>query len=125
MSSPLSSFSDPSWQVAREYDSCVTSDIESGIKSWDTLANGLETDSIYMAKETVELRNRAKNLLLRIPSLLKEMMKSPLKKVNLRKLAVLRTTPTALQRAAIGKPKTKAKVVFSNTFVLGANLTVM
>ena len=66
-----------------------------------------------------------RNLLLKISSLLKEMMKNPLKKVNLRKLAVLRTTPTALQRAAIGKPKTKAKVVFSNTFVLGANLTVM
>jgi hypothetical protein len=60
MSSPLSSFSDPSWQIAREYDSRVTADIESGTKSWDTLANGLETDSIYMAKETVELRNRAK-----------------------------------------------------------------
>ena len=60
MSSPLSSFAEPSWLIAREYDSRVTADIESGVKSWDTLANGLETDSIYMAKETVELRNRAK-----------------------------------------------------------------
>ena len=68
----------------------------------------------------IELRN-----LLKILNLLKEMMKNLLKKEILRKLAVLRTTPTALQRAAIGKPKTKAKVVFSNTFVLGANLTVM
>lgn len=59
MSSPLSSFSDPSWQVAREYDSRVIADIESGIKSWETLANGIEPDSIYMAKETVELRNKA------------------------------------------------------------------
>ena len=55
MSSPLSSFSDVSWQVAREYDARVVSDIESGVKSWDNLANGLEPDSIYMAKETVEL----------------------------------------------------------------------
>ena len=58
MSSPLSSFSDVSWQVAREYDARVVNDIESGVKSWDTLANGLEPDSIYMAKETVELRNK-------------------------------------------------------------------
>jgi len=50
MSSPLSSFSDVSWQVAREYDARVVNDIESGVKSWDTLANGLEPDSIYMAK---------------------------------------------------------------------------
>ena len=60
MSSPLSSFSEAPWQIAREYDTRVTADIESGAKSWDTLANGLETDSIYMAKETVELRNKAK-----------------------------------------------------------------
>lgn len=52
-------------------------------------------------------------------------MKNLSKKVILRKLAVLRTTPTDLQRVVIGKLKTKAKVVFSNTFVLGANLTVM
>ena len=61
MSSPLSSFSDVSWQVAREYDARVVTDIESGVKSWDNLANGLEPDSIYMAKETVELRNKVVN----------------------------------------------------------------
>ena len=60
LSSTLTSFSDPSWQIAREYDARVTADIESGIKSWDTLSSGLETDSIYCAKETVELKNRAK-----------------------------------------------------------------
>ena len=79
MSSPLSSFSDPSWQIAREYDSRVTSDIESGIKSWDGLANGLETDSIYMAKETVELRNRAKKPP-KDPKLLKREDEKPFKK---------------------------------------------
>ena len=63
MSSPLSSFSDPPWQIAREYDSCVISDIESGIKSWENLANGLEPDAIYIAKETVELRNKSKKVL--------------------------------------------------------------
>ena len=63
MSSPLSSFSDPPWQIAREYDSRVISDIESGIKSWENLANGLEPDAIYIAKETVELRNKSKKVL--------------------------------------------------------------
>ena len=58
MSSPLTSFCDPPWQIAREYDSRVISDIESGIKSWDTLSNGLESDAMYMAKETVELRSK-------------------------------------------------------------------
>ena len=58
MSSPLSSFSDPPWQIAREYDSRVISDIESGVKSWSTLSNGLESDAMYVAKETVELRNK-------------------------------------------------------------------
>ena len=52
-------------------------------------------------------------------------MKKLLKRVILRKLVVLRTTPTVLQMGAIGRHKIRAKVVFSNTFVLGANLTVM
>jgi len=60
MSSPLSSFCDPPWQIAREYDARVTADIESGVKSWESLANGLEPDAIYIAKETVELRNKGK-----------------------------------------------------------------
>ena len=60
LSSNLTCFTDASWQVAREYDSRVIADIESGSKTWDTLANGLETDSIYCAKETVNLKNQAK-----------------------------------------------------------------
>ena len=60
LSSSLSSFSDPSWQVAREYDARVIADIESGVKTWDKLSQGLETDSIYCAKETVELKNKGK-----------------------------------------------------------------
>ena len=60
LSSPLTSFCDPSWQIAREYDSRLISDIESGNKSWDTLSNGLELDSIYCAKESIELKNRNK-----------------------------------------------------------------
>ena len=60
LSSTLTSFCDPSWQIAREYDSRVIADIESGDKSWDTLSNGLETDAIYCAKEVVELKNKAK-----------------------------------------------------------------
>ena len=43
MSSPLTSFCDVPWQIAREYDSRVVSDIECGVKSWECLANGLET----------------------------------------------------------------------------------
>ena len=60
LSSYLTCFTDPSWQIAREYDARVIADIEAGAKSWDTLAKGLETDSIYCAKETVELKNKAK-----------------------------------------------------------------
>ena len=94
MSSPLSSFSDPSWQVAREYVSGVIADIESGVKSWDTLANGLETDSIYMDKETIELRNKVKNVLdLRTQKLLKKLMMTSLKGPTLRKIPALPTTP--------------------------------
>ena len=58
LSSNLSSFTDPAWQIAREYDTRVIADIESGAKSWESLSNGLETDSIYCAKETVEMRNK-------------------------------------------------------------------
>ena len=60
LSSNLSSFTDPAWQVAREYDSRVIADIESGAKTWDKLSGGLETDAIYVAKETVELKNKIK-----------------------------------------------------------------
>ena len=60
LSSNLSTFAEPAWQVAREYDARVIADIESGVKTWDGLANGLETDAIYVAKEIVELKNKAK-----------------------------------------------------------------
>ena len=60
LSSNLATFSDPAWQVAREYDSRVIADIESGVKTWEGLSNGLETDAIYVAKEIVELKTRAK-----------------------------------------------------------------
>ena len=60
LSSNLTAFMDSAWQVAREYDSRVIADIESGAKTWENLSNGLETDSIYCAKETVEMRNRTK-----------------------------------------------------------------
>ena len=59
LSSNLTSFTDINWQVAREYDARVISDIESGIKNWSNLSMGLESDSIYCAKETVEARNRS------------------------------------------------------------------
>ena len=59
LSSSLSSFSDPAWLVAREYDNRVISDIESGVKSWESLSSGIEPDSIYCAKETVENRTKA------------------------------------------------------------------
>ena len=60
LSSNLTAFTDNAWQVAREYDTRVIADIESGAKHWETLSNGLETDAIYCAKETVENRNKAK-----------------------------------------------------------------
>ena len=60
LSSNLASFTDPAWQVAREYDARVIADIEAGVKTWDSLSNGLETDAIYVAKETVDLKNKAK-----------------------------------------------------------------
>ena len=60
LSSNLSTFSEPAWQVAREYDSRIISDIESGAKTWEGLSNGLETDAIYVAKELVELKNKSK-----------------------------------------------------------------
>ena len=58
LSSNLGSFSDPAWHIAREYDNRVISDIESGAKSWESLSNSIEPDSIYCAKETVDNRNR-------------------------------------------------------------------
>ena len=60
LSSTLTSYAEPSWNVAREYDSRVIADIESGAKSWDTLSVGIEPDSIYCAKETVEIRKSKK-----------------------------------------------------------------
>ena len=61
LSSNLASFSEPAWQVAREYDNKIVSDIESGAKTWQGLSIGLETDAIYVAKEVTELKNRPKN----------------------------------------------------------------
>ena len=60
LSSNLSSFTDNSWQVAREYDTRVIADIESGAKTWSTLSKGLETDAIYCANQIVELKTKAK-----------------------------------------------------------------
>ena len=60
LSSNLATFSEPAWQVAREYDSRIISDIESGAKTWEGLSNGLETDAIYVAKEIVELKKAKK-----------------------------------------------------------------
>ena len=54
LSSNLGSFSDPAWHIAREYDNRVIADIESGAKSWESLSNSIEPDSIYCAKETVK-----------------------------------------------------------------------
>ena len=50
----------PSGNSAREYDTRVISDIESGSKSWTSLSNGIEPDSIYCAKETVENQLKSK-----------------------------------------------------------------
>ena len=58
LSSNIASFADPAWHIAREYDNRVIADIESGAKSWESLSNSIEPDSIYCAKETVENRNR-------------------------------------------------------------------
>ena len=60
LSSNLAQFCDPAWQVAREYDSRIVADIESGAKSWEGLSNGLESDAIYVAKEVVLLKNQSK-----------------------------------------------------------------
>ena len=60
LSSNLASFSDHSWQVAREYDTRIVSDIESGVKTWETLSNGLETDALYCANQVIELKNKSK-----------------------------------------------------------------
>ena len=60
LSSNLTSFCDPAWQLAREYDTRVVSDIESGAKTWTSLSNSLETDAIYCANQVVEQRNRTK-----------------------------------------------------------------
>ena len=60
LSSSLTSYSDNSWHVAREYDTRVISDIESGSKSWSSLSKGLETDALYCANQTVDLRNKGK-----------------------------------------------------------------
>lgn len=60
LSSNLSSFTDNAWQVAREYDTRVVNDIESGAKTWSTLSKGLETDAIYCANQIVDLKNKAK-----------------------------------------------------------------
>ena len=54
------SFNDIPWQLAREYDSRVISDIESGIKDWSTLSRGLETDALYCANQTVDLKGSKK-----------------------------------------------------------------
>ena len=59
LSSSLQSFSDPAWMVAREYDNTVISDIEAEIKTWESLSNGIESDTIYCAKETVENRQKS------------------------------------------------------------------
>ena len=67
LSSNLTSYCDPSWQIAREYDARVVSDIEAGVKSWETLSGSIQPDSIYCAKETVELRNKPKNAKLKDP----------------------------------------------------------
>ena len=60
LSSKLDSFTEHSWLVAREYDSRVIADIESGAKAWDNLSVGIEPDAIYCAKETVEIRSKIK-----------------------------------------------------------------
>ena len=72
LSSSLTSFSEPAWLVAREYDTRVISDIESGVKAWESLSNGIESDSIYCAKETVENRNKAKVKQPKDPKLVKD-----------------------------------------------------
>ena len=75
LSNSLSSFSEAAWHIAREYDNRVISDIESGAKSWNSLSNGIEPDSIYCAKETVENRLKAKKT-----SSSKDTKKDPAKK---------------------------------------------
>ena len=62
LSSNIAAYADNSWQVAREYDTRVISDIESGSKMWTTMSKGLETDAIYCANQIVENRNKAKKL---------------------------------------------------------------
>jgi hypothetical protein len=59
-SSNLTSFTDHAWPFAREYDTRVIADIESGANIWETLSNGLETDAIYCANQIVDLKNKSK-----------------------------------------------------------------
>ena len=118
MSSPLNSFCDPPWQIAREYDSRVVSDIESGVKSWCSLANGLESDAMYVAKETVELRNKKLK-----PNKPKKEGDRP--KSDPKKPVAPHLTPIVHPTGAFGNIETKASPVFSNTIVRGAKLTVM
>ena len=60
LSSNLNNFTDQSWLVAREYDTRVIADIESGAKTWASLSRGLETDAIYCANRIVENREKSK-----------------------------------------------------------------
>ena len=58
--SNLSNFAEHSWQVAREYNNRVIADIEQGTKTWESLSNGIESDSIYCANQIVESREKSK-----------------------------------------------------------------
>ena len=111
LSSSLNSFSDPSWLIAREYDTRIIADIESGAKSWDSLAVGIEPDAIYCAKETVESRNKSS--------------KKPLRKIPIERKRPRRPVPLItlirVQKDVTGNILIKEKLAFLSMPVPGAN----
>ena len=113
ISSSLSSFTDNFWQVARKYDTCVISDIESGSKSWCSLSKGLETDALYCANQTVDLRNKSKVKTkdTRDPKKYKGGIK--------KRKPVLLITHTVFPTAVIGSIITGEKRVFSSIIARG------
>ena len=54
LSSSLSDFNSPEWQISREYDRRLISDLEVGLKSWDTLKNCIDPTCWSYAKEVVQ-----------------------------------------------------------------------
>ena len=107
LSSNLTSFSDPAWHIVREYDNRLMADIESGAKTWESLSNSIEPDSIYCAKGTVENRNRLNK------------SKKPPASGNLSKKEG--DKPSKVQMAATESRPMTERLVYLPIIALGAN----